>query len=72
MDEPELLAEMDRMLERAVRVARGGDLPGALTLLAELHGRAALWWEPGSDDVDGGRRVVRVRRQLFLLHFARG
>ena len=33
MDEPELLAEMDRMLERAVRVARGGDLPGALTLL---------------------------------------
>ena len=39
MDEPELLAEMDRMLERAVRVARGGDLPGALTLLAELHGR---------------------------------
>jgi hypothetical protein len=56
MDEPELLAEMDRMLERAVRVARGGDLPGALTLLAELHGRAALWWEPGSDDVDGGRR----------------
>ena len=41
-------------------------------MLAELHGRAALWWEPGSDDVDGGRRVVRVRRQLFLLHFARG
>jgi hypothetical protein len=68
----DFLNDMADKAEQGVQASRAGDLHGALTLLGEVHIGLTLWWDPGSDDVVVGRRVVQIRRQLCLLQRALG